>query len=226
MPDAPTTRSRIHPAWRKPGLLALHLGAALLLAAWLFPVSRDIWDRLDLALFKLLNGSLAVGGLWADFWAVANVRPFDLVSAALMLLFLCRRDWLFRQSELRPALFTFLSLLLVSLVIRVLLNKLVLLCGWQHHSPSLQVEGCFRLSEHHPYLAEHFELKDSSKRSFPGDHASVVMLWALFLSQFARGGKLAAVLGVTTLLMLPRLGLLRPAWAHSWPMAWHGLAIR
>ena len=52
---------------------------------------------------------------------------------------------------------------------------------------------------------EFMEIKDRSSRSFPGDHASVLLLWTVFLSLFARGKRLLLVWLTGTLLILPRL---------------------
>ena len=196
---------RVHPRWRWASLISLHLCAGLLMLSWLWAPTQMLWAELDLSGFYWLNGSLAAGGWWADIWAIASVRSFDLIAAVVMLGLMIRRDWLFRQVELRQGLYTFIALLALLLVFRVLFAKLVSHFGWQHSSPSLQVESSVRLSEMYPYLAEHFDLKDASKRSFPGDHASVVMLWGMFLGVFARRDKLAIVLGITLLLMMPRL---------------------
>jgi membrane-associated phospholipid phosphatase len=49
-------------------------------------------------------------------------------------------------------------------------------------------------------------LKDRSSQSFPGDHASVLLIWALFMSLFSR--RLAqhlVIWALALLFMLPRL---------------------
>jgi len=52
------------PGWRLKSLLWFHLVAAILLASWFLPVTRGLWDQLDVAVFLLLNGSLALGQWW------------------------------------------------------------------------------------------------------------------------------------------------------------------
>ena len=204
----PSNRPELPPAkatWRPVAFVWLHLCAILLLASWLWPTSRALWDQLDQCAFHLLNGSLALHPLWSGFWALSSLRLFDLLAAGLMLYLILSKDWLFSQGERWHALFTFIGLLVTLLIFRVLFSRLVDAYGWQHSSPSLIVEGTLRLSEHYPWLAEHLDLKDASKRSFPGDHASVLMLWGAFLALFARSGKLALVVLLTLFLMLPRL---------------------
>ncbi len=228
--------------WRPLPLLVSHLFAGLLLLSWLWPTTRALWDAVDHAVFHLLNGSLGAVGWWDWLWALSSIRVFDILVGALLLTLLIRRDWLFAQHQLRPALFTFIGLLLVLLVIRVLVTKLASHFGWQHASPSLEIPAAYHLSDHFPLLERVFELKDRSSRSFPGDHASVLLIWGLFMALFARGARLAVVLGVTLLFMLPRLvagahwfsddfvgGLLIAALALGWgyctPVAAHIAAL-
>ena len=56
-----------------------------------------------------------------------------------------------------------------------------------------------------PEWSRAWHMKDASGRSFPGDHASVLLLWAIFLSPFARGWRRWLVWGLTLLFILPRL---------------------
>jgi len=121
--------------WRPLPLLMLHLLAALLLLSWLWPATRTLWDALDQAVFQLLNGSLGVLGWWDWLWALASLRVFDVLVGAVLLTLLIRRDWLFAQHQLRPALFTFIGLLLVLLVIRVLVTRLAGHYGWRLPAP-------------------------------------------------------------------------------------------
>ncbi|UTW09683.1 phosphatase PAP2 family protein [Pseudomonas benzenivorans] len=230
--------NRIQAAWRWPALLGLNLLAAAVLASWLLPATRALWDGADLWLFQSLNGSLGHSALWDGFWAVTSTRLSDALVGVLMLALMLHSRWVFRAGELRPALFTFLGLLLMLLVIRVLFNKLVGVLDWQHASPSTLVAGTYHLSGAFPELERLFELKDRSSRSFPGDHASVLLLWGLFMAQFSRGWKLAASLALVVLFMLPRLvagahwlvdvavgglfiALVSYAWGYCTPLAGH-----
>ncbi|MDF5977935.1 phosphatase PAP2 family protein [Pseudomonas aeruginosa] len=57
-----------------------------------------------------------------------------------------------------------------------------------------------------PGLGTRVEIKDRSKRSFPGDHASVLLVWALFMSLFARrAGQFLLIWTLAVLFMMPRL---------------------
>jgi len=197
--------ARIQATWRWPALLGLNLLAVLVLLSWQLPATRTLWDGANLWLFQLLNGSLNHNPLWDWFWALTSIRLCDILVGALLLTLLIHPRWVFAERELRPALLHFLALLAVLLVVRVLFTKVAVALGWQHASPSVQVAGSIHLSDHFPGLERVFELKDRSSRSFPGDHASVLMLWGLFMACFSRGWKLAASLAIVALFMLPRL---------------------
>ncbi|MDM8349110.1 phosphatase PAP2 family protein [Pseudomonas sp. sp1636] len=191
--------------WRLRPLLICHISAALLLASWLWQPTRQLWDRLDLLLFALLNEPVHAAGLWAHIWAIGSMRPVDMGVGLLMLAVMLKADLVFSATQVRRALFAFLAVLLVMLLIRVGFADLVKLMGWQRPSASLVVEGSARLTELFPAWAERWHMKDSASRSFPGDHASVLLLWALFMSFFARGWKLLLVWSMAVLFMLPRL---------------------
>lgn len=189
--------------WRP--LLSCHFIALLLLASWLWPASRQLWDQFDLALFELLNQPVHGAGLWAQVWAIGSMRPVDLGVGLLMLAVMFKADLVFSGVQVRRALFAFLGVLLAMLLLRVGFAELVERMGWQRPSASLVVEGSARLTELFPAWEQRWDMKDSASRSFPGDHASVLLLWALFMSFFARGWKLLLVWAMAVLFILPRL---------------------
>jgi membrane-associated phospholipid phosphatase len=191
--------------WRLRPLLICHIGAVLLLASWLWQPTRQLWDQFDLALFALLNEPVHAAGLWAHIWAIGSMRPVDLGVGLLMLAVMLKADLVFSGAQVRRALFAFLAVLLAMLLLRVGFAELVKLMDWQRPSASLVVEGSARLTELFPAWEERWDMKDSASRSFPGDHASVLLIWALFMSFFARGWKLLLVWSLAVLFMLPRL---------------------
>ncbi len=189
------------PRWRPVASAVLCAAGLLVLVSLAVPAGNAAWREVDRSVFLLLNGMLAEGGGWVTFWAWANYRPVDLLSALLLLGFLVLPGPVFRPDELRRALFGFLALVVLGLVVRQSLDEVAELLGLVGPSPSLLYEPAYRLSELVPELAT----KDHSKESFPGDHAAVLLTWAFYL--LARGigpGSLAA-LAVAFLLMLPRL---------------------
>ena len=70
--------------WRPVTLFVSHLAALLLFFSWLIEPTRSLWLALDTQSFWAMNNSLAWGESWQTFWAIANNRAFDLVSAFAM----------------------------------------------------------------------------------------------------------------------------------------------
>ena len=197
--------SFINQQWRLRPLLACNLLAVLLLLSWLWTPSRALWDQFDLQLFALLNEPVHSAGLWAKTWAIGSMRPVDLGVGVLMLGVMLKANLVFSGAQVRKALYAFLATLTVMLLLRVGFAELVKLMGWQRPSASLVVEGAARLTELFPAWEERWDMKDSATRSFPGDHASVLLIWALFMSFFARNWRWLLVWTMALVFMLPRL---------------------
>lgn len=202
-----TSNANLFPArWRWRGFVIYNLLAALVLASWLWQPTRQWWDVFDLQLLHLLNAPLATNSIWAHVWAIGNMRPVDVGVGLVMLAMITKRNWIFDGSQVRSAFYVFLALLLLLLLIRIeLFSEVVKLMNWHRPSPSLTVEGTVRLSELFPDWEKQWYMKDNSKGSFPGDHASVLFIWTAMLSLFARGRQLLVVWVITILYLLPRL---------------------
>ncbi len=186
-------------AWRPGPLVASQLGAVLLYGSWLLPAGRVLWDELDAAVFFFLNGTLAAGGGWSLFWALANNRLFDLVPASFMILlfgaFLLAggRRHLARRSAIG------LFMVLYSMVATRLLK--VVFYDFNRWSPTQVFEESIRLSRLYPDIP----LKDASSSSFPGDHTTVLLLFAAFLWHHAGPRRGLAAWGLALVFSLPRL---------------------
>ena len=62
------------------------------------------------------------------------------------------------------------------------------------------------MSDYFPGLEKAWELKDRSSQSFPGDHASVLLIWGMFMTVFARRtGQVLVIWSLALLFMMPRL---------------------
>ena len=188
-------------AWKRKPLLLMHLIAALLLASLMFPAGQTLWCALDTQVFYSLNGSLAESGNWAWFWAWANTRYKDLLLALVMLVFLVFPGLGFKRDQLQQALVGFLALMLVLLLFRELVQETAKLVGLTGPSPSLVLQPAYLLTDMFPNIPT----KDSAGRSFPGDHATVMIIWAGYLLYNARqwSSYLAVILAVVS--VLPRL---------------------
>ncbi|OOV99443.1 MULTISPECIES: phosphatase PAP2 family protein [unclassified Pseudomonas] len=216
--------------WNLGRLAVCNLLPLALLGFWLWPTGQMLCVMFDEWLFHLLNSPLATHSTWLHIWAVASLRPFDAVVGVILLSLLIRGDWVFKASDVRRAFFGFVSILVLMLVIRVLFSKFAAFMGWQHQSPSMVIDGAVHMSEYFPGLERTWELKDRSSQSFPGDHASVLLIWAMFMGLFSRSlGQFVVVWGLALLFMMPRLvagahwgqddyigGVLLAIWALGW----------
>jgi len=216
--------------WDLGRLTLCNLVPLALLGFWLWPAGQMLCVIFDEWLFHLLNAPLATNPTWLHIWAVASLRPFDAVVGVILLALLIRGNWVFKAGDVRRAFFGFFAILLLMLVIRTLFSKVAAHLGWQHQSPSMVIAGAVQMSDYFPGLEKTWELKDRSSQSFPGDHASVLIIWALFMSLFSRTlGQWLTVWSLALLFMLPRLvagahwgqddyigGMLLAVWALGW----------
>ncbi|HEX8595195.1 MAG TPA: phosphatase PAP2 family protein [Pseudomonas sp.] len=192
--------------WNVNRLVLCNLTAMTLLAVWIWPTGHALFTQFDEWLFHLLNRPLAHSAVWLDIWTVASMRPFDAVVGLILLSLLIKGDWVFKAVQTRTALFGFLSILLLLLVIRALFSKWLDHSSLQHDSPSMVLIDSVRLSEIFPTLEKNWQLKDRSSQSFPGDHASVLLIWAMFMTVFSRSLIQRMVIwGLALVFMLPRL---------------------
>ncbi len=192
--------------WDWPRLMVCHIIAIVLLTSWLWHPTRTPWDQLDRQIFHYLNAPLATSSTWAHLWAFGSMRLADMGVGLVMVGFLIKGNWLFARDQVRTALYAFLSVLFLLLVIRIgLFAQWVKWMHWQHAGPSLVLDGAVRLSELFPDWEKFSHIKDSSKNSFPGDHASVLLLWAMFLSPFAKLWQRVLIWLLTAIFLLPRL---------------------
>lgn len=91
------------------------------------------------------------------------------------------------------------------MVIRALFSKWVDAAGWQHKSPSMIFDDVVHLSDYYPNLEAAWGSR-TGQQKFPGDHASVLLIWALFMSVFSRRlVQFLVIWGLAVLFMLPRL---------------------
>ncbi|MET4000385.1 phosphatase PAP2 family protein [Marinobacterium sp. MBR-109] len=188
--------------WRPLAFISMQLAAVLLLLSFASETGHEIWRSLDQTVFFTLNGSLFHSESWASFWAWMNTREVDALSAVVMLLFLVFPGLGgLKRNQLQAAFTGFLLLMLLMLPMRELLSDYAKQSGLSGDSPSLQLEPSYRFSDHLPDIPA----KDRANTSFPGDHASVLLVWIGFLL-FARPTLASvAVVLVGLFLMLPRL---------------------
>lgn len=202
--NAAPTPALFPAAWRWRGLLVCNLLTLIVLASWLYDPTRLFWDWFDDALFFTLNPTLSQSENWARIWALASHRPMDLVVAVVMVSVILRKNLVFPAAQVKAAALAFFAIAVLVAGLRGLVAEPVVRhLDLQRHSPSLVYEEAVRLSELFPDWEA--SIKDSSRKSFPGDHAMFALAWALFLTLFARGWCLAMVWLMTAIFMMPRL---------------------
>lgn len=192
--------------WNVKGLLALHALALGLMVLWSWPTSRTVLEGMSLSLFLWLNGSLADAPLWAKAVAISNVRAVDLVTAALMAVFLLKADWAVDRRQVREVFTGFVLLLIWLLIFReMVLSPLSQWAGWKLPSPSMAVDDAISLASH----VGPFRVKSGDHTSFPGDHAAVLMAWWGYLLWMGRRQRrwrwLIPASALVIVMMLPRL---------------------
>lgn len=182
--------------------LWLNFLAILIFASWTIDNTKIYWDWIDRQSIQILNGSLAqLGGLWRGFWAVLSMRIADLIPLIFILCFFYFDGVLHKKSQRLSGLIGFVSLLMLMLIVREILNFYIDYNALNRPSPSLQIDGLMRLSELYPDL----HLKDASGNSFPGDHAGVLMVWLGYCLFFVRNIWCWAAFLMVIVFSLPRL---------------------
>lgn len=192
--------------WNASGLIFCNGLALVLLGLWLWPPAQGLMTAFDEHLYHLLNQPLATNAAWRYIWTAGSLRPFDALVGFILLFLLIRGGWVFKRPEVRQGFWGFIAILMLLLVIRALFSKLCEHMGWQHDSVSMLIPDSVHLSDWYPHLDKKWQLKDQSSNSFPGDHASVLLIWAMYMSVCARRYAPAVIAWALALLFsMPRL---------------------
>ena len=194
------------PKWNAKKFLLCNLVALALLLVWIWPTGHALFTRFDEWFFHLLNRPLLENKVWLWTWTVASMRPFDIVVGLILLMLLIKGDWVFKTVQTRAALIGFVLTLILLLIIRTVFSKIIDHTSLQHDSASVVIPDAIKLSEIFPTLEDKWQLKDRSSQSFPGDHASVLLIWAMFLTVYSRTvGQRVIIWALALLFMMPRL---------------------
>ncbi|MDB2414489.1 phosphatase PAP2 family protein [Rickettsiales bacterium] len=171
--------------------------SSLILLSWLHPYSRQYWDIIDEYIFFFANGSLEDNQHWQYFWAIANNRAFDLIPACLILSLYAHfcmnnKDHLSTHiaNGFFMAIYCFLSLQIAHI-----------LMDFDRKSPTLILEPAYLLSE----LVPSIKAKDMSGRSFPGDHATILLMVSYFMLFYCGRKYALSGLFITLIFSTPRL---------------------
>ncbi|MCK5542590.1 MAG: phosphatase PAP2 family protein [Desulfobacterales bacterium] len=178
----------------------------LLLFLWSFPLTGIYFDCLDSTVYYFLNGTLKSGENWQLFWAITNIRIFDLTGGLLVFVILLFHMYSGKNSGNNATPYEKFIAFIVFTALTLFLNKVIFsgvldFLDYHRQSPSLILDGGVRLSE----IITSFEFKDTSKDCFPGDHAAVLICSTVYF--FIYGNKKLGVISCFVLLplILPRL---------------------
>ena len=190
-------------AWKLKGLLLCHVIGALLFASLFWPVTKMVWDAIDVAFFKFINSTLRNHPNWQLFWAFANHKIADWIEDLCVLCFFIAyvRNGLksLRKRKIAELLFCVLYIgSILYFINRILFRENL---DIPRLSPTLVVDDSVRLSEEISWMS----VKDDSSKSFPGDHGTTALLFAASFTYLAgwRMGVLACLYGA--FLCMPRL---------------------
>lgn len=188
----------------KPLLLSFGI-IAILCLTFFHPTTRPLWEAADVAIFKLLNGTLKGNKFLQYFWASLNHKKMDLVEDLIFLLFFIWGIFSTPKGERWKKTVQFLCIILVAACVIHFVNRTY----FKYHnpfpreSPSLVVTPCVRISDEIPWK----HVKDETVASFPGDHATTLLLFGLLYSAFVRK-PLSQIAWIYILLrILPRMVL-------------------
>jgi len=183
------------------GFLGFQLFALLLLVSWLLPLTGELWQQWNHSTFYFLNGSLAGSEQWSFLWALLNNRAADLIPVIAIFPLLLKSNLIFKSTEVRQGFIGLCLLMILMLIFRTLLDKTAKTMGWTGNSPSLEFTPFTSLDALYPQLSP----KVSSGSSFPGDHASVLIIIASYCLLHVINRWSLLVLGLAIVFMLPRL---------------------
>jgi membrane-associated phospholipid phosphatase len=167
--------------------------------SWLIEPTRSLWLTLDERFFFAVNRSLASSRGWQIFWAIANNRLVDVVSALTFLGLYAHsvRHHAREQIDLIVAR----GLLLTGMVVaaKQIAEALALLVG--RTSPTLAHPEAIRLSE----VLPGFPTKDTGYVVFPGDHTTILVVCAGVLTYYLPRGYAAVAWIAAAVFSAPRL---------------------
>ena len=166
----------------KPLLLSFGV-IAFLLTSFLSPWTAPLWNTLDRAVFKALNGTLEHNTFLQYFWGIINHKRMDLVEDMIFLLFFIGgiKEAARGQRWKKTAEFIAVILLAASVIFFINRNLLRYNVFLPRESPSLVVTPCVKITNEIPWEG----LKDETIASFPGDHATTLLLFGFLFSAFA-----------------------------------------
>lgn len=142
----------------------------------------SLWKQLDYAVFLTLNGTMKDSPVMQKLWGISNYRAFDLLPALWMLSIYLIYYFRCKTREQRIELIQYGFFMLFALLVAMLASRLVV--DFYRFSPTLADDlrpQAFLLSQIPDFFLDLEKIKDTTNKSFPGDHASVLLLMGFFM---------------------------------------------
>lgn len=187
-----TMQEQTVPKWQTKKLLLTLVGLAVLFLSWLLYYTHPFWEAADIAFFNFVNGFIAKSPFWQNFWAISNHNLTDWFHDIVMLCFFVA--YITKKSDKtvakKIAEIVFFGALVAFTVLFI--NRYLCLDFFEikRKSPTMVYE----LSTHLSHKVTWLKIKDNSVVTFPGDHATVALLFTLFT--FHLMGKRAGILAL------------------------------
>lgn len=189
----------------KKKLIFIHIAVFILIFSLFSEFTKAFWLPLDKGCFQILNSFIAKNTFFQNFWAMANHHWADTLEDICFIMFF---TWIVkdtpkegRRRKLAECLFVLFFSALIHLTFNELLFREIL--HIRRLSPTLVLDSFTDLSEKVTWL----KVKVRSPKSYPGDHATVAILFVAGFIFLARKNLkiLCCAVSYGIFLILPRL---------------------
>lgn len=147
-----------------------------------YTAEPSVWKQLDYTVFLTLNGTMKDSPVMQKLWGITNYRAFDLIPALWMLSIYLIYYFRCKTREQRIELIQYGFFMLFALLIAMLASRLVV--DFYRFSPTLVDDlrsQAVLISQIPDFFLDIEKIKDTTNKSFPGDHASVLLLLGFFM---------------------------------------------
>lgn len=181
--------------------------SCLLLISWMIPATRLLWDYLDAVTYLSMHHFFLQTDFSQKFWAIMNSRIADNLSHAIFIIILVRYIFSDKGQYIKKrtiqVIFVLIAVILSVVASKMVQHELSNHMSIKRDSPSIVLGHEVALSKVLPGLEN---VKDSSNRSFPGDHAMTLILLCGFIFCLTNKTSLRVAAIITAIIFLmPRL---------------------
>ncbi len=182
-------------------LLLSFLLPLIILLLWFYTDVGNIMYSIDVLASRMANDSLHLSKKWSWFWAIMNSKEEKYLNVVCIL---SLNIWYIFDTKRSKRIISISQVLLMWIYIQggvVLINFIFHdLMTTDRFSPSLVLKPFLKLSE---YFNDS-DIKDLSKRSFPGGHGFAMFYWIFFSSKFVPRKIFIPTIIVGVFLCIPR----------------------